>query len=395
MSVWAKRALGDSNSELIPTRRTTQVGSVSVSPDTALRTSAVWASLRLRANMISTMPLDVFRKVDGRAVNVTTPPVLVNPGGEYVDIIEWLYSTQIDLDRTGNAYGIISAKDGAGKPARIDLVDPSTVTVKVDAAGIVTYKIGKNPVPFARADVWHERQFTLSGFVMGLSPVAYAAYTIGQYQSALQFGLDWFANGATVPGGHFKNTQKILSASESATAKTRYKEAVANRDVIVTGSDWEFSTVSVAQNESQFLDTQKVSLSDIARFFDVPGDLIDVAPLGKSAVTYANITQRNLQFLILSLGPVFTRRETSLSRIVSNPRYVKFNTDAMLRMDPDTRNNMFIAQVAGKIRTPSEVRELDNLPPFTAAQIEEFKVLGTITAPVPVTAQPLNEGQAA
>lgn len=328
------------------------------------------------------MPVDVFRRVNGIQVNVPTPPVLVNPGGEYVGIQEWLYSSQIDLDRVGNCFGIISERDELGYPRRIDLVDHRTVVVKVNKqSGIVTYAI--DGTTYARSDIWHERQFTVSGMVMGLSPVGYAAWAIAQGQSALDFALEWFANGASVPGGHFKNTAKTILPAEAGVIKDRFKAAVTGRDVLVTGNDWEYSTVSTVANESQFLETQSVSATDIVRYFGAPGDLIDVATASKSAVTYASITQRNLQFLIMNIGPAFARREVALSKILPDPRYVKFATDAMLRMDPGARNAMMLAQVAGKIRAPSEVRELDNLPPFTPAQLQEFKDLGSTAQPAP------------
>ena len=377
MSLFARRALGDSQNQLIPSRYGRRYGSVYVTPDAALRSSVVWAALRLRADLISTMPLDVYRQIGDLHVNVATPPVLTNPGGDYVDIHEWLWSTQFELDRVGNAFGIISDRDAFSKPRRIDLVQSDSVTVKQDkTTGVVTYIINKKT--YDRADIWHERQFTLPGLIMGMSPISYAASAIAQFQSAVEFGLDWFANGASVPTGHLRNTTKTLQPDVADTIKRRFKSAIEGRDIFVTGNDWEFNTQSVQANESQFLETQHISNEDIARYFGVPGDLVDVQSGTKSAVTYASITQRNLQFLIMNLGPAFVRRETALSTLVSAPRYVKFNTDALLRMDPDTRNSMMVAQVVGKIRTPSEVRALDNLSPFTDTQIGELETLGII-----------------
>jgi phage portal protein BeeE len=155
---------------------------------------------------------------------------------------------------------------------------------------------------YDKTQVWHERQFTVSGMIMGLSPIMNAAWTIGQYQSAVDFGLDWFANGAQRPGRHPEElaapSVRVWLRRRSAGSRSR-----SNRDLFVTGNDWEYNPVSVAQNESQFLDTQKLTATDIARYFGVPADLIDVAPVGKAAITYANVTQRNLQFLIMNLGP--------------------------------------------------------------------------------------------
>ena len=384
MSLFARRALGDTPNNLIPSRLPDRTGSVRVTDDTAKRASAVWAATRLRGDLLSTLPAKVYRRVNGIDVEVPMPPVLVNPGGDRVDLMEWLYSTQVDLDTVGNTYGIISEVDSLGNPRRIDLQDHNTVAIVQNrSTGDYYYRIAGHP--YEKEQIWHERQFTASGLIMGLSPVTYAAYTIGQYQSAVDFGLEWFANGAQIPGGVLKNSSKVLGAGVADAAKRRFKESVSNRDIFVTGNDWEFSTVNVAQNESQFLDTQKLTATDIARFFGVPADLIDVAPLGKAAITYANVTQRNLQFLIMNIGPAIRRREAALSRWLPAPRFVKFDTDALLRMDPDTRQSMFALQVGAKLRVPSELRALDNLPPFTPAQIQEMEDLGLLTEQPPTT----------
>lgn len=390
MSLFSRRGLGDTPNQLVPLRQSPRSGSVTVNSDSALRSSAVWAALRLRADLISTMPVDVYRQVGALSVNVPTPPILSQPGGPDVGIQEWLYSSQFELDRTGNCFGIISEMDGAGKPRRIDLVDSKTVTVIARPGTDVSYRI--NSKPYTKDQVWHERQFTVPGMVMGLSPVTYAAWAIGEHQSALQFGLEWFGNGAQIPGGHFKNTSKTMLPDEADKIKRRYKEAIASRDVLVTGNDWEFTTTSVQQNESQFLDTQHAGEADIARFFGVPGDLIDIESGRKSAVTYASITQRNLQFLIMNLGPVYARREVTLSNLLPAPRFAKFNTDALLRMDPDTRNTMILSQL-NRTRTSSELRAIDDLPPFTPAQLAEIEASTAPTFTAAPAAMPVPIGE--
>lgn len=378
MSIFARRGLGDSNSELIPSRSSGRLGSVSVSADSAMRQSAVWAALRLRADMVSTLPVDVFRKLGSELVEVAKPPVLVNPSGDGMTLREWLYSTQVDLDRVGNAFGLITARDGAGLPAEIQLVDHAKVTVIV-RKGVLLYRIEN--VEYAAKDVWHERQFTLPGLVVGLSPVAYAAWSIGLFQSAQQFGLEWFANGGYIPSGHFRNTKKAFTEGQAATFKDRFKAAVENRDVIVTGDDWEYKTIDAGSSDAQFLETQKHTELDIARFFGVPGDLIE-AQGNASSVTYANVTQRNLQFLVMNLQPTLTRREDALSKLVAAPRFVKFNTDAILRMDPLTKAQAISLQLDNRTMTPSEARALENKAPLTDAQWAEFDHLPSKTSTI-------------
>ena len=84
------------------------------------------------------------------------------------------------------------------------------------------------------------------------------------------------------------------------------------------------------------------------------------------------MTQRNLQFLIHNLGPTLYRRERRLSRLLPQPRFVKFNTSALLRMDDETRAQVIAERIQSRTLAPSEARALENLPPLTEAQIAEF-----------------------
>jgi HK97 family phage portal protein len=328
----------------------------------------VWACLRLRANLISTLPVDVYRRGMGMNLEVPAPPVLVNPGGARVDMIEWLYSTQVDLDRAGNCFGIITETDGLGLPRRIDLVSLGDVSIRVKGGELVEYKIGGKP--YVPEKIWHERQYTASGLHVGLSPVAYAAWSIGEYLSIQNFALDWFGKGG-IPAAELKNTARVLKPGEATNAKEQFKASVSSGDLFVHGSDWEYKPIQAESAGSAWLEAKQYSISDIARFFDCPGDTIDAA-VSTGNITYASITQRNLQLLIQHLGPAIVRRETALSKLTPKPRFVKLNTGALLRMDPAARAVMLKTQIDSRVLAPSEARLLDDRPPFTEEQLVEF-----------------------
>ncbi|WP_295787480.1 phage portal protein [uncultured Microbacterium sp.] len=377
------------SSSLIPPRPRVGRGAP-VTASTAMRQSAVWAAITLRADLMSSFPIDVYRRVAGIQIEVPKPPVLIAPSGDQLTMREWVYSTQMDLDRVGNCYGIIVERDGAGRPARIDLVPHDSVAVRVKGTEI-TYQIkGKT---YQRNEIWHERQYTLPGLAMGLSPIAWAAWSLGMWSTAADFANDWFTARGIRPSGLLKNTAKTLTDGEADRIKERFKVAVEDGDILVTGNDWDFTTGPAVAQDMQFLATMGYSDQDAARFFGVPGDMIDVATKG-SSITYANITQRNLQFLITKLGPAVARREDALSSLLAPPRFVKLNTSAVLRMDPETQSRILINEVQGKVTAPSEARALMNRAPFTPEQIAEFEQLGIVAAGTPAPATVITtEGQ--
>ena len=351
--------------------------------DRSMRVSAVWACLRLRADLVSTLPVDVYRRVDGRAVEVPKPPVLVHPSAMHPLLNEWLYATQIDLDRYGNAFGRIVARDGAGRPAQIEPSDAAEWTVRLDReAGRVEYRHLGRLVD--NADVWHERQFVVAGLPVGLSPISAAAMTLAHNLSAQEFALTWFTSGAS-PTGMLRNKEKTITQPEALIMKERFRAATSSRGVFVSGSDWEYAPAAAAASDAKFLDAIGATSADVCRYLGVPADMIDAdSGTAKSSITYANVTQRNLQLLTLNIGPGLTRREATFSdRLVAAPRFVKFNTDALLRMDAAAKAELLGQNVDKRLRTPDEARALLDLPPLTEDDYAQFDRLFGSTKQTP------------
>ena len=105
-----------------------RLGNGAATAKSSLRVGAMWAALRLRSDLISTLPWKPYREVGGRAIEVPKPPMLVDPSAGWL-WNEWMYATQFDIDRFGNVFGHIAAVDGAGRPAQVELTDTSEWSV--------------------------------------------------------------------------------------------------------------------------------------------------------------------------------------------------------------------------------------------------------------------------
>jgi HK97 family phage portal protein len=329
------------------------------------------------------MPVDIYRDLDGIKVEQTKPTVFVTPGGDEVDWCEWSYSSQDDLDSTGNTVGVITARDGNRLPARIELAPFDEVSIKGKGSRIETFRIaGETYTP---DQIWHEKQFTRPGLAIGLSPIAYAAMSIGGYLSAQEFARDWFSGGG-IPSARLKNSAKTIDPDEAAAIKERFRATVGNGDLFVHGMDWEYETIQAKASESSFLEQMKFGVSDVCRFLGVPADMID-AESSTGSITYANVTQRNLQLLIMNLNPILRRRESAFSRkLLPQPRYMRFNRAALLEMDLAGRYAAYKVGIDGRWIVPSEVRQLEDRPPFTPEQLAEFAVFSKTPTPPPTGA---------
>jgi len=321
--------------------------------DGALRLSAVWACVRLLADTISTLPIDVFR----RGEQVATPALLVSPAAGLTRD-EWLYQLMVSLLLRGNAFGFVTARAGAAmRPAQVELVNPDTVSVRISPEGRIEYR--RLGVELDPDDVWHVRAYLFPGSPVGLSPVDYARQAIGLGLATQRFGVQFFEDGAHPSG--LLTTEQDMSKTTADEAKDRFMAAhKGKREPAVLGRGVKYAPISLSPEESQFLETQKFTVPQVARVFGVPAEMIG----GESgaSLTYINSENRALEFLRYSVSPWLVRLERSLERLLPRGTTIKFNPNAMLRATTNERFAAYQIALGAGFMTIDEVRALEDLP---------------------------------
>jgi HK97 family phage portal protein len=334
---------------------------ISVSADTSLRLSAVWACVRLLSDTVSTLPVDVYRK--GTPDTPLPLPVLLARPSDTFTTIEWLHALMTSLTLRGNAYGVITGRTGAaGWPSQIELVNPDVVQVYRNDAGRIEYRIGGTE--YDRGDIFHVRAFTSPGSLVGLSPIEYARQSIGLGLAAESFGARFFGDNATPSG--LLISKGPITAETAASLKERWHAShKGRRELAILSGDVEFTPITISPNESQFVETQRFTVAQIARLFGVPPEMIGGEAGG--SLTYANVEQRALDFTTFALGPWVARIEAALSDLLPRGQVVKLNTGALLRADLKTRYEAHSIGIASGFLTVDEARALEDRPPLPAA----------------------------
>lgn len=328
-----------------------------VDTDAAMRHTAVWACVRLLADTVSTLPVDVYRR--GEAEPLATPPLLVEPAAG-TPRTDWLYAAMASLLLRGNAYGLVTARSGATLlPSQVELVHPDLVSVFVDPeTQAVTYRIGGQA--YGRTDVLHVRAYAMPGVLLGLSPVEYARQAIGLGLAAEKFGAQYFGDGA-MPQGVLEAEGNISSEMAHALS-ARWESAHGGARKVAVLSGAKFVPITVKPEESQFIETQRLNVASIARVFGVPPEMIG-AEAGNS-LTYANVEGRALDLLKYAVNPWLVRLENALGTLLPRNQYVKFNADGLLRTDTKTRYEAHKIGLDAGFLTVNEVRALEDLPPL-------------------------------
>lgn len=339
----------------------------------------VFAATRLLCDAVAQTPLHAYN-ANGR---LDSQPRFLDYPSARGTRYDWMYRLTYSLLIRGNAFGVITGLDAQGWPSSIEWLNPMDVSV-VDDNQTLNPIFTVNGQPVADDSIVHIPAFPMPGKVLGLSPIKAFATTTEVGWQAIRFGRDWFRNNGN-PGAILKNQKLDTIPQVTADAiKSKFKTAVSGRDLLVVGRDWEFESVSIPAEESQFLATIKATANQIAAIYGVPPERIGGE--AASSRSYANLDMDLRYLRSTAVAGWLIQIEQALTKIAPGRRVVKFNMDANIR--PDTLTRMQAHEIALRtgIETIDEAREIEDRPPLTDAERAEFMALhGPVAPAVPAT----------
>lgn len=373
---------------------------------TAMQASAVWGSVRIIAEGISTLPADTFQRieVDGTAGKVTIrkpyrprPSWLDTPNvGLRLGRLDLLSQTLISLLLRGNAYWA-TTRDGLGNVVAISVLSPDAVQPEVSSGtatdvvprGFIQYRVsGKLYGPM---EVYHLRGMTMPGELKGLDPIAAHAHTIGTTLAATKYGAGFFAKGA-LPTAVIEVPQPMSEAGIRNLRKAwdAIHGGVGNSGkvgVLTEGAS--LKAVSLTPEQSQFLATRQFAVSDIARIFGVPPHLL--ADASGSTSWGSGLAEQNVAFVQHTLRPWVERIETAYTWLLvsegkASTAFIKLNVEGLQRGSYAQRLDAYAVAESIGLYTLDEMRAMEDLAPLTPEQLAQMKDLRASKAPPTPTA---------
>jgi HK97 family phage portal protein len=336
-----------------------------VNNETALTVSAVYGSIRILSESVATLPMDAMIEWDGaHRPYRPTPEWLTFVNGPF-SRIDVLSQTMVSLLTDGNAY-LATYRNGTGQVVWVEVLDPATVHPERVGAQILYHVNGRTGL--TAMDILHIPGMMLPGAIKGVSPVGYAREAIGLSMAATEYGAAFFGNGAipkTVVEAPGSISEQGVARLKAAWNDTHQGSGNSGKLAVLTEGA-SFKTVSLSPDDSQFLDTRRFQVSDIARIYGVPPHLL--ADASGSTSWGSGLASQNATFLQHSLRPWLERIEAGLTFVMhseghSVSSFVKLNVDGLLRGDNKDRMNSYAAGLQNGIYTINEVRALEDLPP--------------------------------
>lgn len=343
---------------------------------TAMQTTAVYACVRILAETLAALPLQMYRYTPGGKERVYDHPLYhllhdeTNPEMTSFIFRETLMS---HLLIWGNAYAQI-IRDRLGRVQGLYPLRPDKMNVCRDDQGRIFYLYTKtsdeNPnirpygqVALPKEEVLHIPGLGFDGLV-GYSPIAMARNAVGMTMACEEYGASFFANGASPSGvlehpGVLKDPAKVRDSWNAV-----YRGTGNAHKVAVLEEGMKYQQIGIPPEEAQFLETRKFQLDEIARLYRIPPHMI--GDLEKSS--FNNIEQQSMEFVKYTLDPWVIRWEQAMQKALFLPEekkqyFLKFNVNGLMRGDYESRMTGYSIGRQNGWLSANDIREMEDMNP--------------------------------
>ena len=315
-----------------PGESSTAAGSP-VTVETSMQLLTVYGCVRLITDSISTLPVDCYRTLaDGTTEELPVPMWIKTPTVD-LDFAGWCSQVLVSLLLHGNAYIVVLRSSTRGIVELVPL-DPVKVVVRRERS-VKTYVIDGQVF---NGEIVHLTATMMPGSDVGVSPVEAARQSIGLGLATVEYGGNFFEREGNMPGVIEIPTKADPTTMSDLARQWMRKRNKRNRGlpgVLESGMTWK--PTGVTNEQAQFLATRQFTAAEIAgqMFLVDPSDL--GIPVPGTSLTYANLEQRNIRRVQVTLLPWIIRIEKALSALLAQPRFVKLNVNGLLRGDAAAR----------------------------------------------------------
>src|SRR3990172_5495312 len=340
-----------------------------VTPETAMACSAVFAAVRAISEDVASLPLFIYqRRADGGKNRAPFHPLydlLHNEPNRWQTAFEFREMMQGHVLLRGNAYAQI-VQGPRGPVDQLVPLHPDRIKIDLSATGEIRYKVRrKDGTEYTLLDdeMFHLRGLSSDG-ITGLSVIALARESVGLALAAESYGGRFFSRGAS-PSGVLSTDQKLSpEAAERMAADWQKKHAGVDNahKVVVLEEGLKWQQIGMTSEDAQFLETRIHQVQDVARWFRIPPHKIGEL----SRATFTNIEHQAIEYVVDTVRPWCVRWEQRISAdLILNTAafFAQHNMDALLTGDTKSRYEAYGMGIRDGWLSRNEVRVNDDRNP--------------------------------
>ena len=376
------------------------ISSVKVDELSSLRSAAVYSCVRVIAETVATLPLQIFKRIStgGKERSVDHPLwkiLSIRPNPE-MTAIQYREAQMVHLLLWGNFYAQkVIRNNGSIEmvwPLRPDRMKPDRTP---DGRLIYRYRPvttgGPGEVIFTASEIHHIAGLGFNG-VVGFSPISLMRESIGLAMAGQELASRFFGNDATPPT-YLTHPGKLSDPARDNLKKSwgeLYSGLKNKFKIAILEEGMDLKTVTMPLKDIQFIEGRKYQRSEICGFFRVPPHMI--GDLEKAS--FANIEQEAISFVVNTIRPWVARVEQSnlLNLFPESEWFTYFpehNMEGLLRGDIKSRYEAYATGRQWGWLSVDDIREKENMNPLPDGKgtlyLQPLNMVpaGTIASPPP------------
>jgi len=224
----------------------------------------------------------------------------------------------------------------------------------------------QNPVIYTDYEIMHIPGMGYDG-LQGLSPIQYAARTLGTAMAGDKLAAKFYAKGSIL-SGIIKIKAPLANQQQADTVRAKWLQKMGGlgnaAEVGVLDAGTDFQQLTIPPDALQFLESRRWQTNEIARMFGIPPHL--VGDVERSTSWGAGIESQNVGFVSYTVAGWTGRMEQRISREVINIRkqYSEFDLDRLMRGSMAERFAAYTQGIAAGWMTRNEARIKENMVPL-------------------------------
>jgi HK97 family phage portal protein len=337
-----------------------------INSDTIFQVNAVFSSISLIADTISTLPLDAYVRRDGarfpfrpRPVWVTQPDVNLPREAFYNQVI-------VSLLLEGNAF-IRVFSNTRGEVVNLTVLNPNTVTIQRNGLGQLQFLVEGEEKVLTSDEIVYIPDVMKPGEIRGISRIKAMGETFGLALALERYASTFFGQGTNLNGviefpGNLTKEQADNLAASFDNRHRGWKKG--HRTGVLSGGA-KFVSTQTDPERSMLVESRNQSIADVARAFNIPPHLLGLPGTN----SYASVEQTNLAWITHGLRPIVGKIEGALSPLLRRSAggegaFIKFNLDGLARADLQSRTSSYSTMLQSGAMSINEVRSYEDLRPI-------------------------------
>jgi len=282
----------------------------------------------------------------------------------------------VSLLLDGNAFIRVYSNE-AGQVVNLNVLNPQKVQIKRDGLGRVMFELEGESRMLSSDEIIFIPDVVRPGHIRGVSRVEALKENWGLAIALQNYAARFFGAGTQTSGiiefpGNLtaeqaKNLQEGFDSRHKGWGR-------AHKTGIISGGA-KYIPTSVENDKAQFLDSRRMAVEDVARAFNIPSNFLNLPGTN----TYSSVEQNSLNLVKFCIRPIIQKLESAftplLARVAGGENaFLKFNLDALLRADINTRMSAYSTGLQSGFLTINDVRKLEDLQPVDDASADTVRV---------------------